>query len=328
MKGSNMTRLHRLAAALAVAITCLGTDALAQAWPNRPIRFIVPFAAGGVADVVTRAVTPKLSEALGQPIVIENKGGAGGTLGTSQGAKAAPDGYTFIVPAASHTTTPSLYSKLDFDPVKDFTAVTLIASVPYLLVVPAESPLKSLSDFIATAKAQPGTLSYGSAGNGSSNHLAGELLAGQVGAPLLHVPYKGSAPALIDVLGGQLAFMFDTVNTSQQHVKAGKLRALGVGTLKRSALMPEVPSIADTVPGFEAATWVGLLAPAGTPKEIVNRLQQEVAKVLQLPEVREKLSASGAEPVGNTPEQFSAYVGSEVAKWDRVVKQAKIPPVQ
>ncbi len=322
--------LRAIAFAFAVVIAGLGTDALAQAqpWPNRPIRFIVPFAAGGVADVVTRAVTPKLSEALGQPIVVENRGGAGGTLGTSQGAKAAPDGYTFVVPAASHTTTPSLYSKLDFDPVKDFTAVTLIASVPYLLVVPAESPLKSLAEFIATAKARPGTLSYGSAGNGSSNHLAGELLAGQIGAPLLHVPYKGSAPALIDLLGGQLAFMFDTVNTSQQHIKAGKLRALGVGTLKRSALMPEVPSIADTMSGFEAATWVGLLAPAGTSKDIVNRMQQEMAKVLRSPDVQEKLSASGAEPVGNTPEQFGAYVAAEVAKWDRVVKQAKIPPVQ
>ncbi len=325
---TSISRRFATAALVATAFLTLEAAAQSQPWPNRPIRFIVPFAAGGVADVVTRVVTPKLSEALGQPVVIENKGGAGGTLGTSQGAKAAPDGYTFIVPAASHTTTPSLYSKLDFDPVKDFTAVTLIASVPYLLVVPADSPLKSLSEFIATAKARPGTLTYGSAGNGSSNHLAGELLAGQIGAPLLHVPYKGSAPALIDVLGGQLAFMFDTVNTSQQHIKAGKLRALGVGTLKRSVLMPEVPTIADTVPGFEAATWVGLLAPAGTPKDIVNRMQQELAKVLRNPEVQERLSASGAEPVGNTPELFGAYVAAEVAKWDRVVKQAKIPPVQ
>ncbi len=316
--------------ASAVCVTCAfaSFNAAADTWPGKPIKFLVPFAAGGVADVVTRAITPKLTEALGQPIVIENKGGAGGTLGTSQGAKAAPDGYTFIVPAASHTTTPSLYSKLDFDPVKDFSAVTLIASVPYLLVVPAGSPIRSLNEFIAAAKARPGTLAYGSAGNGSSNHLAGELLASQIGAPLLHVPYKGSAPALVDVLGGQLAFMFDTINTSQQHIKGGKLRALGVGTTRPSTLMPEVAPIADTLPGFEAATWVGLLAPAGTPKEIVNRMQQEIAKVLRSPEVQEKLSTSGAEPVGNTPEQFGAYLASEVAKWDRVVKQAKIAPVQ
>ena len=317
-----------LAAFAATAGLCLSFGAFAQAWPNKPIKFIVPFAAGGVADVVTRAVTPKLSEALGQPIVVENRGGAGGTLGTSQGAKAAPDGYTFVVPAASHTTTPSLYSKLDFDPVKDFEAVTQIAAVPYLLVVPAGSPIKGLGEFISAAKANPGTLTYGSAGNGSSNHLAGELLASGIGAPLVHVPYKGSAPALVDLLGGQIAFMFDTINTSTGHIKGGKLRALGVGTMKRSQLMPEVPPIADTIPGFEAATWVGLLAPAGTPKEIVARMQQEVEKVLRSPEVQEKLSASGAEPVGSTPEQFGAYVDSEIRKWDRVVKQAKIPPVQ
>ena len=322
-------RISRLLAASVLALGAgLSFAAAAQPWPNKPIKFIVPFAAGGVADVVTRAVTPKLSEALGQPIVVENKGGAGGTLGTSQGAKAPADGYTFVVPAASHTTTPSLYSKLDFDPVKDFVAVTKIADVPYLLVVPAPSPLRSLNDFIAYAKANPGRLTFGSAGNGSSNHLAGELLAGQIGAQLLHVPYKGSAPALIDLLGGNLSFMFDTINTSNQHIKAGKLRALGVGTQKRSTLMPEVAPISETVPGFEAATWVGLLAPAGTPRDVVDRMQQEIAKVLRSPEVQEKLSASGAEPVGNTPEQFGAYIAAEVAKWDRVVKQAKIPPVQ
>ena len=313
---------------LAALGLCMSLAASAQPWPNKPIKFIVPFAAGGVADVVTRAVTPKLSEALGQPIVVENVGGAGGTLGTSRGAKAAPDGYTFVVPAASHTTTPSLYTKLDFDPVKDFVAVTKIADVPYLLVVPASSPIRNLNEFIASAKANPGKLTFGSAGNGSSNHLAGELLAGQVGAPLLHIPYKGSAPALIDLLGGQLSFMFDTINTSNQHIKAGKLRALGVGTTKRSTLMPEVAPIAETLQGFEAATWVGLLAPAGTPKEIVARMQQEIAKVVRSPEVQEKFSASGAEPVANTPEQFGAYIAAEVAKWERVVRQAKIPPVQ
>lgn len=326
-----MTRRNALLAAVALALGIASNPAAhaqAQGWPNKPIRFIVPFAAGGVADVVTRAVTPRLSEALGQPIVVENRGGAGGTLATSLGAKAAPDGYTFVVPAASHTTTPSLYTKLDFDPVKDFVAVTKIADVPYLLVVPASSPIRTLDDFIREAKANPGKLTFGSAGNGSSNHLAGELLAGQVGAPLLHVPYKGSGPALVDLLGGQLSFMFDTINTSQQHIKAGKLRALGVGTRKPSTLMPEVAPIANTLPGFEAATWVGLLAPAGTPKEIVDRMQQEIAKVVRSPEVREKLSASGAEPVANPPEEFGPYVAAEVAKWGRVVKQAKIPPVQ
>jgi len=260
--------------------------------------------------------------------VVENKGGAGGTLGTAMGATAAPDGYTFIAPAASHTTTPSLYSKLSFDPVKDFAAVTQIVTVPYLLVVPASSPMQTLADFIAAAKAKPGTLTFGSAGNGSSNHLAGELLAGSIGAPLVHVPYKGSAPALADVLGGQLSFMFDTINTSTGHVKSGKLRVLGVGTTKRSTIMPDVAPIADTIPGFEAVTWIGLLAPAGTPKEIVSRMHREIEKIVQLPEVQERLKASGAEPVASTPEQFGSYLAAEVAKWGRVVKQAKIPPVQ
>ena len=322
-------RTSRLLAVAALAAgATLSLAAHAQAWPTKPIRFIVPFAAGGVADVIARAVTPKLAEALGQPIVIENRGGAGGTLGTSVGAKSAPDGYTFVVPAASHTTTPSLYTKLDFDPVKDFVAVTKIADVPYLLVVPTSSTAKNLAEFIAFAKANPGKLTFGSAGNGSSNHLAGELLAGQVGTSFVHVPYKGSAPALVDLLSGQIAFMFDTVNTSAQHIKGGKLRALGVGTAQRSALVPEVPPIADTLAGFEAATWVGLLAPAGTPKDIVARTQSELAKIVRSPEVREKLSATGAEPVGNAPEAFGTYVAAEVQKWERVVKQAKIPPVQ
>lgn len=327
MPTQSRKRITRALAALAAGL-CLSTGAAADAWPSKTIKIIIPFAAGGVTDVVIRTISPKLSEALGQPVVIENKGGAGGTLGTAMGAAAAPDGYTFIAPAASHTTTPSLYSKLSFDPVKDFAAVTQIVTVPYLLVVPASSPMNTLADFIAAAKAKPGTLTFGSAGNGSSNHLAGELLAGSIGAPLVHVPYKGSGPALADVLGGQLSFMFDTINTSTGHVKAGKLRVLGVGTTKRSKIMPDVAPIADTIPGFEAVTWIGLLAPAGTPKEIVARMHREIEKIVQLPEVQERLSASGAEPVASTPEQFGAYLASEVAKWGRVVKQAKIPPVQ
>ncbi|MCX7199003.1 MAG: tripartite tricarboxylate transporter substrate binding protein [Proteobacteria bacterium] len=316
-----------LALALATAGTVFSVSTFAQAWPAKPIRFIVPFAAGGVADVVTRAVTPRLSEALGQPIIIDNRGGAGGTLGTSIGARAAPDGYTFVTPAASHVTTPSLYTKLDFDPVKDFAAVTKIADVPYLLVVPVSSPIRTLADFIATAKANPGKLAYGSAGNGSSNHLAGELLAGRIGASLLHVPYKGSAPALVDVLSGQISFMFDTVNTSTRYIPA-RLRAIGIGTAKRSTLIPDVPPIADTLPGFEAVTWVGLLAPAGTPGAIVSRMHAEIATVVAAPDVRERFSTSGAEPVASTPAHFAAYLAAEVKQWAGVVKQAKIPPVE
>jgi len=316
-----------LGLALATAGTVFSVSAFAQAWPAKPIRFIVPFAAGGVADVVTRAVTPRLSEVLGQPVTVENRTGAGGMIGTEAVAKAAPDGYTFVTPAGSHVTTPSLYTRLDFDPVKDFAAVTKIADVPYLLVVPVSSPIRTLADFIATAKANPGKLAYGSAGNGSSNHLAGELLAGRIGTSLLHVPYKGSAPALVDVLSGQISFMFDTVNTSTRYIPA-RLRAIGIGTAKRSTLIPDVPPIADTLPGFEAVTWVGLLAPAGTPTAIVSRMHAEIAKVVAAPDVRERFSTSGAEPVASTPAHFAAYLAAEVKQWAAVVKQAKIPPVE
>ena len=302
---------------------------LAQAWPAKPIRVIIPFATGGVTDVVVRTIAPKLGEALGQPIVVENKGGAGGTIGTALGAQAAPDGYTFIAPAASHTTTPGLYTKLPFDPIKDFVAVTQIVTVPYLLVTSPTLPANNLAEFIALARSKPNTLTYGSAGNGSSNHLAGELLEIMGGVELIHSPYKGSGPALTDLMGGHIAFMFDPINTSSQHVRAGKLKALGVGTSKRVKALPDIPTIDEQgLKGFEAVTWIGLLAPAGTPREIVTRMQREIAKVLQIPEVQERLASAGAEPVGSTPEEFDAYVKSEVQKWGEVIRKAKVPPVQ
>jgi tripartite-type tricarboxylate transporter receptor subunit TctC len=327
-----MHQLRRtLLAFVAVAFFALPALCAAQApaWPSKPIRFVVPFAAGGVADVVVRAVTPKLAEALGQPVIVENKGGAGGTLGTEVVAHAAPDGYTFVTPAASHTTTPKLYPKLGFDPVKDFVGVTQIARVPYLLVVNKSVPATTVQQFIAYAKANPGKLMYGSAGNGSSNHLAGELFESMSGTDMLHVPYKGSAPALIDVIAGHINFMFDAVNTSVQHIKAGEIKPLGIGTLQRSKLMPDVPTIAESgLPGFEAVTWVGVLAPAGTPKEIVERLNREIVKVLHLPEVQERLSGQGAEPVGSSPQEFDAYVRAEIDKWGEVIRKANIRPVQ
>jgi len=306
----------------------LSLNVFAQTWPAKPIKIIIPFAAGGVTDVVIRTITPKLSEALGQPIIIDNRGGAGGVIGTAVGAKSPSDGYTFIAPAASHTTTPSLYSQLGFDPIKDFEPVTQIVSVPYLLVVPASSSVNTFADFIALAKSKPGTLTYGSAGNGSSNHLAGELMSSFIGGSLVHVPYKGSAPALNDLLGGQISFMFDTINTSTAHIRAGRLRVLGVGSLKPSKIMPGVAPIAETISGFEAVTWIGLLAPAGTPKDITLRMQREIEKIVQQSDIQERLSASGAEPIASTPEQFGAYLISEVVKWARVVKQAKIPQIQ
>jgi tripartite-type tricarboxylate transporter receptor subunit TctC len=323
------SKLHLAALALMGAVLAQAPgEALAQAYPAKPIRFIVPFATGGVADVVARTIAPELGKALGQPIVIENKGGAGGTIGTAQAAKAAPDGYTFLIPAASHTTTPGLYASLPFDPVKDFVAVTQVVTVPYMIVVHPSSPAKNVREFIALGKSKPGALTYGSAGNGSSNHLAGELFEIMAGVDMVHSPYKGSGPALTDVMGGHIDFMFDTVNTSVGHIKAGTLRAIGIGTLKPSKVMQGVPTIAATVPGYEAATWIGVLAPAGTPRDIVLRMNREIVKVLQMPEIQERLATSGAEPVGSTPEEFDAYVRSEIAKWNRVIKQAGVPPVQ
>ena len=323
------TRRALTVAMILAASLPLSSAAQSAPWPNRPIKFVVPFAPGGVADVVVRTITPKLSEALGQPVIVENKGGAGGTLGTEQVAHAKPDGYTFVTPAASHATTPGLYTKLSFDPVKDFAAVTQIATVPYLLVVNRTVPANTVQEFIAYAKANPDKLVYGSAGNGSSNHLAGELFQSMSGTQLVHSPYKGSGPAMVDVIAGHINFMFDAVNTSVQHIKSGQIRALGVGTLKRSRLMPDVPTISESgLAGFEAVTWVGVLAPAGTPKEIVNRLSQEIVKVLQMPDVQERLSSQGAEPVGSTPEQFDAYVRAEIDKWGNVIRKAKIPPVE
>ena len=319
----------RIATLAVLGVLLAPAAALADTWPSKPIKVIIPFAAGGVTDVVVRTITPKLTEALGQPVVVENKGGAGGTIGTALGAQAAPDGYTFVAPAASHTTTPGLYSQLPFDPINDFVAVTQIVQVPYLLVANPSFPASNAKEFVALAKSKPNTLVYGSAGNGSSNHLAGELLEILAGVELVHSPYKGSAPALKDLMGGHIAFMFDPMNTSTQHVRGGTLKAIGIGTLTRSKALPDVPTLDEQgIKGYEAATWIGLLAPKGTPKEIVERMNREVVKALQDPAVHERLAGLGAEPVGSTPAEFDAYVKSEMKKWGEVIRKAKVAKVQ
>ena len=313
-------------AVVAVAIAALPCAALAQSYPTKPIRIIVPFAPGGVADVVGRTITPRLSEALGQQILVDNRGGAGGTLGTAIGAKSPPDGYTLILPAASHATTPGLYKKLPFDPVKDFAGVSQLVTVPYLLVIHPSLPAKTVKEFIALAKTKPGELTYGSAGNGSSNHLAGELFKSMSGANIVHIPYKGSAPAMVDLLGGHIPFMFDAINTSLPHMKTGRIRALGIGTIKPSRVAPELPTIASQgLPGYEANTWIGVLAPAGTPREIINQLNGHIVKILRMPDIQERLSSQGAEPVGSSPEQFDKFLASEVVKWGKVIRDARVP---
>ena len=314
------------AVVLCTALAALPCAALAQSYPTKPIRLIVPFAPGGVADVVGRTITPRLSEALGQPILVDNRGGAGGTLGTAIGAKSPPDGYTLILPAASHATTPGLYRKLPFDPVKDFAGVAQLVTVPYLLVIHPSLPAKTVKEFIALAKSKPGELTYGSAGNGSSNHLAGELFKSMSGANIVHIPYKGSAPAMVDLLGGHIPFMFDAINTSLPHMKTGRIRAIGIGTLKPSRVAPELPTIASQgLPGYEANTWIGVLAPAGTPRDVINLLNGHIVKILRVPEIQERLSNQGAEPVGSSPEQFDAFLASEVRKWGKVITNAKVP---
>ena len=306
------------------ALATIAALANAQAWPAKPIKWIVPFAPGGTTDILARTVGEKLALALGQPVVIENKPGAGGGVGAEFTAKAAPDGYTIMGGTIStHAINASLYNKLPYDPVKDFVAITLIARVPNMLVVTPAIPAANVKELIALLKANPNKYSFASSGNGTSQHLSGELFKTMAGVEMQHIPYKGSPPALQDVVGGQVTMTFDNITTALPLAKAGKLRALAVTTAKRSAVAPDVPTLAESgLPGFEVGSWQGVFAPAGTPPEIVRRLNVEIVKALNLPDVREKLSGMGAEIVADSPEEFSALVKSEVVKWADVVKKS------
>jgi tripartite-type tricarboxylate transporter receptor subunit TctC len=307
-----------------IALATLAALAHAQAWPSKPIKWVVPFAPGGTTDILARTVGEKLALALGQPVIIENKPGAGGGVGAEFTAKAAPDGYTIMGGTIStHAINASLYKNLPYDPVKDFVAITLIARVPNMLVINPDVPAKDVKELIALLKANPAKYSFASSGNGTSQHLSGELFKSMSGTDMQHIPYKGSPPALQDVMGGQVTMTFDNITTAWTLAKAGKLRALAVTTAKRSSIAPEVPTLAESgLPGFEVGSWQGVFAPAGTPPDIVKRLNAEVVKILNLPEVREKLGGLGAEIVANSPEEFSALVKSEVVKWADVVKKS------
>ena len=317
-----MQRVHRIFAAIALA--SLAGMAQAQAWPSKPIKWVVPFAPGGTTDILARTVGEKLAVALGQPVIIENKPGAGGGVGAEFTAKSAPDGYTIMGGTIStHAINASLYKSLPYDPVKDFVAITLIARVPNMLVINPSVPAKDVKELIALLKANPGKYSFASSGNGTSQHLSGELFKSMSGTDMQHIPYKGSPPALQDVVGGQVAMTFDNITTALPLAKAGKLRALAVTTAKRSSVAPEVPTLAESgLPGFEVGSWQGVFAPAGTPPEIVKRLNAEIVKALNMPDVRDKLSGLGAEIVADSPEEFSALVKAEVAKWADVVKKS------
>jgi tripartite-type tricarboxylate transporter receptor subunit TctC len=296
-------------------------------WPARPVRVLVPFSPGGTTDLLARALAPELSRVFGQQFIVDNKPGAGGNVGTAEVAKSAPDGYTLLMgTVGTHGINQSLYPKLPFDPIKDFAPITLVAGVPNVLVMnPAKAEalkIHSVPDLIRYAKANPGKLNMASSGNGTSIHLSGELFKTMTGTFMVHFPYRGSGPALMDLIGGTMDVMFDNLPSSLPQIKAGKLTALAVTSAQRSAVLPDVPTIAEAgpVPGFDASSWFGLLAPAGTPVDIVNRLQQETAKALATPALKERLLSQGAIPSGMTPSQFATYIAAETKKWAQVVK--------
>ena len=301
---------------------CLAVSAAAQqAYPNKPVRVIVAFAPGGIADFAARSVSQKLSENLGVPVVVENRPGAGGITGAEIVARAAPDGYTLLVTSISHTINPSVRKNLPFDAVRDFSPVTLITDAPNFLVVHPSLPVKSVKELAALARARPGQITYASSGSGTSTHLSGELFKSLARIDIVHVPYKGGGPAVIDLIGGHVLMMFSTLPSALQQVRAGRLRGLAVTGSRRFPAASEFPTMIEAgVAGYEVSGWSGMFAPAGTPKDAVGRLAGEIAKILRAPELKERFFVQGAEPVGNTPEEFSAFVRSEIAKWKKVVE--------
>ena len=322
-----LIRRHLLAAALALPLAA----AAQTAWPSKPVRIVVPFAAGGTTDILARALAPELQKAFGQAFIVDNKPGAGGNSGAAEVAKAAADGHTLLMgTVGTHAINASLYARMPYDHVKDFVPITLVAGVPNVLVLNPANAQKygadSVPALIRHAKANPGRLNMASSGNGTSIHLAGELFKSMTGTFMLHLPYGGSGPALIDLLAGNTDLMFDNLPSSLQHIKSGRLKALAVTSASRSAALPDVPTIEEAggpaLKGFEASSWFGLLAPAGTRIEIVNRLQQETAKALNAPALKERLQAQGAIPSGMTSADFTRHIAVETAKWAKVVKAA------
>jgi tripartite-type tricarboxylate transporter receptor subunit TctC len=297
----------------------------AQAFPSKPVRIIVAFAPGGIADFAARSFSQRLAETLGQPVVIENRAGAGGITGAEVVARAAPDGYTLLVTSISHTINPSVRKQLPFDAVRDFTPVTLIMDAPNFLVIHPSLPSKSVKELVALARSRPGQISYASSGTGTSTHLSGELFKALARVDLVHVPYKGGGPAVIDLAGGHVQMMFSTLPSVLGQVRAGKLRGLAVTGARRFPAAQEYPTMIEAgVPGYEVSGWSGLFAPAGLPREVVTRLAGEIGKILRAPDLRERFVTLGAEPVGNSPDEFAAFVRSEIAKWKKVVDFAKI----
>ena len=311
---------------LAILLSLLAApSAFAQAYPNRPIRMISPWPPGGPAEALARVITTKMSETMGQPFVIESKPGANGTIGTTFVAKAPPDGYTLLLANLGPTAiAPALSKDLQYDTLKDFEPITQVVSGPTLLLVRNGLPVHSVRELIAFAKANPDKLSYGSVGISSTTHLASENLNLMAGINTTHIPYKGSTPVLVDMMGERVDFAFIGISGSIQQARQGQVRAIAISTLKRSPTFPDIPAVAETVPGFELNSWYGLLAPAGTPKPIIARLQQETAAVLKRPDVQDWMKQNGLEPIGSSAEEYAAYIRSELVKWAKAVKDAKI----
>ena len=321
-----MKSFHR-AAGVAFALTLAAGLAQAQDWPSKPIRMIVPYPPGGGTDVVARIVNEKLSPELGQPLVIDNKGGAGGSVGTELAAKAPSDGYTVLMTLSSHTINPKLYTKLPYDVERDFVPVSLAAMIPQIVVAHPSVPANNIQELIALLKANPGKYNYASVGIGSPGHIAGELFKLKTGVQMTHVPYKGGGPAVTDTIGGQVQLLFVSMPAAWQHVKGGRLKALAVTSAKRSIAAPDLPTIAEQgVPEVVVDSWYGLLVPAKTPAPVVSKLNSAMVKVLQMPDVREKLLAQGAEAASSSSADFDALIREELKKWDYVIREAKITP--
>jgi tripartite-type tricarboxylate transporter receptor subunit TctC len=300
--------------------------AQAQTWPSKqPIKFIVVYPPGGASDVTARLIATKLSESIGQSVNVENKPGANGIIATEFVAKSAPDGYTLLMAnLGPNAINPVIYKKLPYDAIKDFSAITLTTIVPQFIVVSPSLPIYTVNDLISYAKANPGKVTFASAGNGASNHLSGELFNAMAGIKMQHIPYKGDAPGLVDVMAGQVNVALPTAIAAAPHVRSGKLRALAVTSTKRLPSFPDVPTVSETLPGFEAVSWGGVMVPAGTPQPIINRLNTEILNILKMPDIAEKLNGLGAEIVGSTPQQFDAYVKSEIAKWGKVARDNQV----
>jgi tripartite-type tricarboxylate transporter receptor subunit TctC len=312
-----------------IAAACLAAAAAglaaAQSYPVKSVRMIVPFSAGGGTDIVARTIALRMGESLGQSVVVDNRAGANSNIGLELAARAVPDGYTLIMTSSAMAINPSVYRKLAFDPVKDFAPVTLATLIPFVLVVHPSLPVKSVRELVTLGRARAGQLTFASSGTGNATHLSMELFKAMTGIDMVHVPYKGTGQALTDIIGGQVEALFGSIPSTMPHARSGKLRVLAMSAAKRSQAIPEVPTVAESgVPGYELTSWYGVLAPAGTPNEVVSRLHSEVIKTLAHPDVRSRLSGEGADPVGNTPAEFAAFIRSEIGKYAKVVTAAKL----